>query len=328
MKDTAVVFVTDKGFLVPSLVAALQVAEQPEATLIADIFIVLIDVDSGIVTSLASLFRDAGLSFVAMNSSLFLPPDDTFFNKTHVPRTALGRLALHHVLPAQYENVVYLDGDTQISGDITALLRHRVRPGHIAAVPEGNWLCEGDIGHYWPKHKAYMAALGIDDPHNYFNSGVLAFRMDTWREMAPRALEYFARYPERCIYHDQSALNAVFAGRYERLSPIYNFVLLYAELAIEDKVKPRIFHFTGGDKPWNYVGPPWNGRFTGAYRAFLETYPTLSAYLPLQGYGEPAEKPARRLLSLLKKPVSLWRRARRKARLREYIAGNNFAMRD
>ncbi|MET3587884.1 hypothetical protein ABID21_004016 [Pseudorhizobium tarimense] len=51
--------------------------------------------------------------------------------------------------------------------------------------------CAGDFGGYWPKHKAYMAELGIDDSRNYFNSGVLAFRLDTWREIAPRALDTF-----------------------------------------------------------------------------------------------------------------------------------------
>jgi lipopolysaccharide biosynthesis glycosyltransferase len=324
MKDSAVVFVTDEGFLVPSLVSALQVLDQPEARLLADVIVVLIDIDPERTAMLDCDFRDRGLRFLSMPSSLFLPPDSAFFNKTHVPKTALGRLALHRVLPQEYQNVIYLDGDIQVVGDIAPLLRHRVAPQHVAAVPEGNWLCQGDFGGYWPKHRAYMAELGIDDARNYFNSGVLAFRLETWREMAPRALEYFHRHPERCLYHDQSALNAVFAGRLEPMSPAYNFASLYAELGTADELEPRIIHFTGGNKPWNYAGPPWRGRFLGVYRDFIEQYPQLSPYLSLEVQPDSTISRTSATGFLKARVLSPWRRRRRRSLLRRRVAGAEF----
>jgi len=328
-KKRAVVFVTDRGFLVPSIVAALQVARQPRAVSIADVFVVLIDMGSDIIASLTGHFEKSGLNFLPMPSGLFLPPENTFFNRTHVPRSALGRLALHRVLPDRYEHIVYLDGDTQIVGDITPLLCHSVQPGHVAAVPEGNWLCAGDFGDYWPKHRAYMTSLGIEDPRDYFNSGVLAFRMDTWREMAPKALEYFVRYPEKCLYHDQSALNAIFCGRNERLSPIYNFLSLYAELDVADKIKPRIIHFTGGNKPWNYLGPPWNGRFIDIYRTFVERYPMVSSHLRVESRQAIGAHSPSGVVGYIKDGLVLpWRRRRRRRLLIDYVTKNDFVLRE
>ncbi|WP_312223850.1 glycosyltransferase family 8 protein [Rhizobium rhizoryzae] len=326
MKENAVVFVTDKGFLVPSLVAALQVLEQREASSAADIVVVLIDIDQGLHQTLERLFNPLGIIFFALNASEFLPSEGAFFNKTHVPKTTLGRLALHKVLPDQYVNIVYLDGDIQIVGDIGPLLRHRVAAGKIAAVTEGNWLCEGDMGHYWPKHQAYMTALGITDPLDYFNAGILAFRLDTWREMAPRALAYFTSYPERCLYHDQSALNAVFHGHRECLSPIYNYASLYADLNLTAEVSPRIIHFTGGNKPWHYGGPPWNGRFLTIYRTFLETYPQLASFLDLR-LRQDARSAGLDLKDLIRnRLVQPYRRQRRRVRLRRYLAEGKFVV--
>jgi lipopolysaccharide biosynthesis glycosyltransferase len=327
MKQTAVVFVTDRGFLVPSLVAALQVLQQADVAAIADVVIILIDLDDGRIDELRQIMEGTGLRLFKMESRLFLPPDSTFFNRSHVPKTTLARLALHEVLPGHYENIVYLDGDIQITGSIAPLVRHTVKDGFIAAGADGIWLCRGDIGAFWPAKAAYLADLGITDAINYFNAGVLAFRMDTWRDMAPKALDFFGRNPRLCHYHDQSALNAVFVGRLEKLSPIYNFVSLCGELDMSAEVQPRIIHFTGGDKPWNHAGPPWHGRFLETYRAFLRRYPELAADLDTR----PSDKePPRKTISTVFKDAVLlpWRRFKRRARLRNYLKTGQFAFRD
>lgn len=326
MKEKAVVFVTDKGFLVPSLVAALQVLKQPESSSIADVLVVLIDIDQRLHATLNHLFGSRGIIFLALDSSEFLPPETTFFNKTHVPRTALGRLALHKVLPDQYVDIVYLDGDVQVVGDIAPLVRHRVKSGYIAAVSEGNWLCKGDLGHYWPKHRAYMSQLGVQDSIDYFNSGILAFRMDTWREMAPRALEYFANYPERCLYHDQSALNAVFHGRREHLSPVYNYASLYAKLGLADEIEPRIIHFTGENKPWSYAGPPWNGRFLSSYTDFMRDYPELVDLLDLTLKPDPVPAKFNAKELIRSRLILPYRRFRRRSKFRRYVSEGRFVV--
>ncbi len=324
-KTRAIVFVTDTGFLMTSLFAALQVARSARVTHMADIFVVTTDLEADARTRLEGEFATTPIRFAELDARTFLPPPDTYFNKTHISRTALGRFALHEALPSHYEHVVYLDGDIQAVGEITELVAHDVRPGFIAAGNEFLWLCENDIGPYWRRHRAYLDELEIKDPRDYFNSGVLAFRMDTWREMAPKALDYFRRFPERCIYHDQSALNAVFRGRREILSPIYNFGTEFAKLGPLETVIPRILHFTGAQKPWHFSGPPWNGRFIADYADFLQKYPILRSLAALPSSAEIAaiEEKFRRAQGRYRL-VARWRALRRRRRFRRYLDGTQF----
>lgn len=327
MKQTAVVFVTDRGFLVPSLVAALQVLSQPDVTAIADVIVILADLNEREVAEVRHAMDATGLHFLTMESKLFLPPETTFFKRSHVPTTTLARLALHEVLPDGYQNIVYLDGDVQITGSIAPLVRHKVKPGHVAASAEGFWIREGEIGRFWRKMKRYLANIGLRDTREYFNAGVMAFQLDTWRDIAPSAMEYYIRNPHNCRYHDQSALNVAFAGKVERLSPLYNFTSMYAHLDIGDELQPKIIHFTGKNKPWHYAGPPWNGRFIDIYRAFEAKYPQLANNFALNLIET---KPRSASISTLYKRAILWpwRRFNQRARLRRFMKTGRFALPD
>ncbi len=325
-KDTAAVFVTDGGFLVPTLLAARQVQAQPAVMAVADIHVFLVGIPPQDVERLQWSFQTDSVRLAPMEERLFLPPEGTHFNQTHISHTTLGRFAIQELLPAQYRHIVYIDGDVQVLGDLAPLVRHRVAPGCIAAAAESLWLCEGDRGKFWPRHAAYLASLGIADPHEYFNAGVLLFRRDTWADMAPRALAYFREHAERCLYHDQSALNALFRGRREYLSPLYNYSSLYASLGLNDDVHPRIVHFTGAAKPWFYPGAPWNGRFIPLYEQFVAAHPVLAPYAP---HGDP-ERIAGMLDSerrnrLKTRALMPWRPWQRRRRLRRYLAQTAFA---
>ncbi|CAL4866231.1 hypothetical protein MMA231_00469 [Asticcacaulis sp. MM231] len=104
--------------------------------------------------------------------------------------------------------------------------------------------------------------------------------------MAREAMTYFNENSLKRVYHDQSALNAVFLGKREVLSPAYNFISFYAGLGLNKEVDPKIVHFTGGSKPWYYPGMPWHGRFIGVYAKFLADYPFLAPYLKMKTQQE------------------------------------------
>jgi lipopolysaccharide biosynthesis glycosyltransferase len=325
-KDTAIVFVTDKGFLVPSLVAALQIIDQPKVMAISDLFILLVDVEEALLQQLRDTFSPRGIQFLPLEASLFLPKAGTHFNQTHIPHTTLGRFAICDILPSTYENIAYIDGDVQILGDIFPLISHKVKHGHIATVSEAIWMCENDQGHFWPKHKAYLNDLGITHYQDYFNAGILLFRWDTWQTMAREAMTYFNENSLKCIYHDQSALNAVFLGKREVLSPAYNFISFYAGLGLNKEVDPKIVHFTGGSKPWYYPGMPWHGRFIEVYAKFLADYPFLAPYLKMKTQQE-----IDAMLALDKKVqfksqlMMPWRQWLRRRKLRKYMKETKFA---
>ena len=61
------------------------------------------------------------------------------------------------------------------------------------------------------------------------------------------------------MHHDQSALNAVATSEKRlKLSCAWNFQTPYKYLDVEEKVQPRIYHFTKQFKPWMGKVIPWN----------------------------------------------------------------------
>jgi hypothetical protein len=93
-------------------------------------------------------------------------------------------------------------------------------------------------------------ALGLDRDAGYFNAGVILTRADTWRSLSTEAFGFFLDHMELCLYHDQSALNAVAGRRRVRLAPQWNFAASYFDWHIKPPTPPQIVHFAGGEKPW------------------------------------------------------------------------------
>lgn len=326
-KDTAVVLITDYGFLLPSLSAAMQIYAQADVMKVADIFVLITNDEEDAISELKVSFDRDGLSLRMLDEGLFALPADTPFHETHVPRSTLARFALQHVIPPEYENIVYIDGDVQILGSLLPLVTHRVQRGYIAAASDFLWLCDGETGRFWPNHQNYLKSLGIENPFDYFNAGVLAFTHETWRTQAPKALNYFKEFPDRCQYHDQSALNAIFLGKREILSPAYNFVSFYANLGLADLVKPRIAHFTGANKPWHYSGPPWDGRFMKHYREFAGKYPVLARYsMKPETTAHTSSRVSTMNFRFRSNVTSIWRNKRRRSAFKVYLKSDIFSL--
>jgi len=281
MKNRLIVFTTDRDFVVPTMSAALQIAEQSRITTIADIIVYLIDIPTDEAKDLQRSFGDRFM-FEQISAERFVPPEGIVFNKTHVPMATLARLTLSDLLPEQYEHIIYLDGDIYIQGDIYPLIAHDVEEDKVLAACDGVWLFKKQLGRRWSDAREYLDGLGIAEPEDYFNAGVLAFRRSSWKNISHKAMRYYIEKSANCRFHDQSALNAVCVGQREILSPVYNFTSHYAGLGAADEYDARIIHFTGGLKPWFYDGPPWNGRFASAYRTVLERHPVLQQFNPAQ----------------------------------------------
>jgi lipopolysaccharide biosynthesis glycosyltransferase len=319
-KSKLVVFVTDRGFLVPSLVAATQLVEFGQLGQ-ADIVIYTIDLDDQVLSSLQKKYKNT-IRFEPLATRSFMPPETVSFFANHVPKAALARLALHDIIDKRYQDIVYLDGDIQIARPITDLLNYSVPEGKIMAGRGSAWLDK-----YAPDSKAtpdgYLESLGGVAPEDYFNSGVLAFKRSTWEVEAPRALSFFMEHSNICIRHDQSALNAVFLGRVVHFAPAYNFHRAYSRNFLQHVYSPAIIHFTGSDKPWNSLALPWGGQFIGKYRHFMKMHPELAGYLPVREHGPGLAVLAKKGVASGISRIDPARRAQRKAFL-DYIAEGHF----
>jgi lipopolysaccharide biosynthesis glycosyltransferase len=320
LKSKLVVFVTDRGFLVPSLVAATQLVEFGHL-IQADIVIYTIDLDDRVLSYLKKKYTNK-IRFEALATRSFMPSETVSFFANHVPKAALARLALHDAIDKRYEDVIYLDGDIQVVQPITGLLDYSVPEGKILAGRGSAWLDK-----YSPDGKAtpdgYLESLGGVAPEDYFNSGVLAFRRSTWEVEAPRALAFFMEHSGICIRHDQSALNAIFLGRVVHFAPAYNFHSAYSKLFLQDVYTPTIIHFTGSHKPWNSQALPWGGQFIGKYRNFMQMHPELAGYLPVPEHGPGLAALAKKSVAPGLGRLDPVRRAQRKAFL-DYIAERSF----
>jgi lipopolysaccharide biosynthesis glycosyltransferase len=320
LKSKLVMFVTDRGFLVPSLVAATQLMEFGQLNQ-ADIVIYTIDLDDNVLSSLKKKYENK-IRFEALATRSFIPSETVSFFANHVPIAALARLALHDAIDKRYADVVYLDGDIQVVRPLTGLLNYSVPEGKILAGRGSAWLDK-----YATNGKAtpdgYLDSLGGVAPDDYFNSGVLAFRRSTWEVEAPRALSFFMEHSGICVRHDQSALNAVFLGRVLHFAPAYNFHGAYSKLFLQNVYSPTLIHFTGSNKPWNSQALPWAGQFIGKYRNFMQMHPELAGYLPVSEHGPSLAALAKKNVASALSSLDPARRGQRKAFL-DYVAAGGF----
>jgi lipopolysaccharide biosynthesis glycosyltransferase len=316
--DTLVVFVTDGGFLVPSLVAASQLVKQGIHN-IADIMIYTVDVDAEILAKLRT--DNPHIKFENLPAQLFTPPAHVNFFKNHVPITSLARLSLQEVMNPAYKNIVYIDGDVQIVGDVRALIRCVVPEGKIMAGRGSAWLDDGKDENATPR--GYLESLGDVSTADYFNAGILAFSAATWQHKAPEALNFFFENSAACIRHDQSALNAVFNGNVVHFPPKYNFHSKYTELGVQRKYQPAIIHFTGPNKPWGRPAIPWWGQFRKSYREMIRQQPYLSGFLKIDDEAE-IKTTLRRAKNYLKQAFKPELKDERTTRFFDYISRTDF----
>ncbi|SPC37067.1 glycosyltransferase family 8 protein [Latilactobacillus fuchuensis] len=215
---------------------------------------------------LQSLVENAGhqLTFINVDAELFVncPESD------HINQTAYYRIVAPKILAKQgWHRVLYLDADTFIQTDVTPLALSSLHRNIIGAVIDpGQALTLERLG--YSKTEARQAL--------YFNSGVMVIDIDRWEDaqVSERTLDYINQFPERIVYHDQDALNAILASSTEMLEPRWNVQTSlifqrhqpinqqYAQWYQAAIQQPAIVHFTGHDKPWNTLkGHPYTSRY-------------------------------------------------------------------
>lgn len=186
-------------------------------------------------------------------------------------------------LLADRSRALYLDSDTLVLSDLHELWETPLDPHPLAAVAN---VVEASA-------RPHVAALGIQYPGGFFNSGVLLMDLDRMRaeQSSNQLFEAAADLGERLLWPDQDALNVVFAGRWLPLHPRWNTqnifwawrqwaVEVFGEAAVEEAIRqPGIRHFEGPSlsKPWHYLCP-YPGR--KEHRALLAETPW--AHMPLE----------------------------------------------
>ena len=256
MNTQCIAYVTDENYLFPTAVSALQARRAASAS--TDVVIVFTERFRHHDEAL-DFCNSAGLIVVDGSQLLaerFAKIDRSDF-QARITIAAMGRLLLSDLLPRHYRQVIYIDGDTQIVGDLAPLEELIVQPGKLVAAMD---------------YTSIIEAAQTGQKSGYFNSGVLKFDPADW--IGPAAFEYFIRHGGHL--HDQGALNSVAGDAGIFISNRWNFPRQFLHLL--DK-HPTIIHFASHPKPWDGVYFPCSRAHTAVYGDVLQNYPCLSPFV-------------------------------------------------
>lgn len=161
--------------------------------------------------------------------------------KFHLTRAAYLRLWLPELVEPDVRRLVYVDSDTLVRADLLDLQSELDPACMIAAAPEFK-LSPGD--------------------EETFSTGVFVADMQVWRDagVARQVFDWVQANADICWLLDQSGLNAVLKGRWQRLSPLWNYAVTPAiKGKLQQGAPPpsqalplvNILHYTTPNKPWN-----------------------------------------------------------------------------
>ncbi|MFY0610026.1 MAG: hypothetical protein JXQ99_00770 [Hyphomicrobiaceae bacterium] len=321
---TAVVFVGDRDFLLPTIGAAISARKHisdPEVQVV--VFVTDLSQDELQPYGEALCFYDVKIRSTPIPG--LAQVDRETYNVTHVPISALSRLWLDDYLAPDIDRFLYLDGDVDITGSLDDLLAADIPVGGFLAAPDLPLLIEPDIGRFAREAREYLAQIGVTNARSYFNSGVLLVDRSGWGMVSSAARDYITKHPRSCRYHDQSALNAVAGSLRGELSLCWNYQTAFMMVGDPRSwgSEAKIWHFTGFPKPWHSTAFPWSSEFGSSYRLAANELALPSKWSSaIDEEAVANNKRGRQLLSLKLNWVYPWRRWRRariiKAQLLEH----------
>jgi lipopolysaccharide biosynthesis glycosyltransferase len=179
----------------------------------------------------------------------------------HISISAYYRILIPELLPKQIEKVIYLDCDLIFKGDLQTLWNQEIGDNYLLAVQDmGVGLVSSKDG------LLNYRELGLPEQTKYFNSGVLVLNLTKWRatNLSWRTIDYISTQQEFIRFHDQDGLNAVIAGQWGEIHPMWNQTpdiyrnwrnweesFLPEEIYNRARYSPQIIHFASSEKPWN-----------------------------------------------------------------------------
>lgn len=193
----------------------------------------------------------------------------------------LARLFLDQALPRGLKRLLYLDGDTQILGNLDPLFDSfdaTLGPRSFAASPDPMVYLRctrGALGRHIERIWA-TSRVPPEMQHAYVNSGVLLLRRDDIPELRTKCLGLLDNELADVPFTDQTAIN-LSGFKCVPLSTRWNFPGFLLRTAVSHLVKPRIVHFMSNPRPWDGRYPRWGYAFFAPYAAAARSTPSIGA---------------------------------------------------
>lgn len=266
LDDIVIVFACSENFVPYFSVAAQSIVENADPARHYDIIVLTRDISP---TSIMTLSRQIQTEHTCVG---FLDVDAALGDRQlphygHFRPETYFRLLAPSLL-TNVDKALYLDSDLIVHDDVAKLFDIDVQGYPLAATRDADTI--GQIAGYDPSVGPYLKhQLGMDNPYDYFQAGVLLMNLAYFREhTTPEQLLSIAT--ER-MWHwlDQDVLNKVVNGDYKRVDMRWNYlvdwmglrksaIVAEAPQAIRDAYaaaaqNPAIIHFAGPDnRPWLY----------------------------------------------------------------------------
>lgn len=177
------------------------------------------------------------------------------FRAGYFPRAIWLRVLLPDLLP-ELDKVLYLDSDMIVADTLLPLWQTELGEALLGAVVN-------PLYPFMPPHP--KLALGLEQPEDYFNSGMLLMNLRAMRaDRTSAKLREIARSRTGMLYPDQDALNLACRGRWLALHPRWNAQSTLFELSAQSlpfppqvvsevRAAPAVIHYIGPFKPWHYL---------------------------------------------------------------------------
>ncbi|WP_241145823.1 glycosyltransferase family 8 protein [Olsenella sp. An188] len=266
LSDVVVVFACSENFVPYLSVATQSIVENACASRRYDIIVLTRDISPASMITLTRQVKsdNVGIGFLDVDAALGdieLPHHGHFRPETYY------RLLAPQLLP-NVDKAIYLDSDLIVEKDIAGLFDVDVTGYPLAATRDADTI--GQIEGYDATVGPYLKnELGMRDPHDYFQAGVLLMNLaELRRTVSPE--EFLALSTQRMWrWLDQDVLNRVVNGNYVRVHMRWNYLMDWQHLRRthivsnapadvraeyeEAAADPAIIHFAGPDnRPWLY----------------------------------------------------------------------------
>ena len=213
------------------------------------------DIPDNKIAPIEKACKQSPIQWFAMDDFL---KDEKIICGSYITISCMDRLFLPELLP-DTDKIIYLDIDVIVEGDITELYQTDLLNAplaareenfntslHVRRIENDFYQCEQLLN----MRKSTSVSLNMLDRN--FNSGVLVLSLEKMRQdnFTERAIQLAldSKMP------DQHILNFYTKDNYIKLSPIWN---AYPHIENPTLNEQKIFHWIGGNKPWNtktYLG--------------------------------------------------------------------------
>lgn len=266
---SCICYVVDDNYLFPTLVSASQVRQHFKSEL-SDIIIVCLAEPSGKTETAEEIAGSLGLTLLVRPLSVI--------DNMH---PMYGRLFIHSLIPASYERVVYIDGDTQIVASLEPLIKVDIPTGKFLAVRDPSGMFARSSDAWMRATQADRDRAGIARSYDdYFNTGVLVFNRADWEKLSELTLEAIQRKEGGFKFGDQDPMNAAVGDRCIFIPNTWNFPGFFIGTPCETVASPIIYHFMSNPRPWIHSGLPWGPEWSRPYQSFIQRYPASASLAP------------------------------------------------